>query len=51
MKYVVRLEKYEVYEVEADNAQEAEDIACMMCDADAYAWEGPVDEIDVQEIK
>lgn len=51
MKYVVRLIKYEIYEVEADNTREAEDIACMMCDADAYAWEGPADEIDVQEIK
>lgn len=51
MKYQVILKKYEIYEVEADNAWEAEDIACMMCDADVYAWEGPADEIKVQEIE
>ena len=51
MKYAVCLKKYEIYEVEADNAREAEDIACALCDADADAWEGPADEIDVQEIE
>lgn len=51
MKYVVCLKKYEIYEVEADNAWEAEDKACALCDADAYAWEGSADEIKVQEIE
>ena len=34
MKYHVILKKYEICEVEADNAWEAEDKACALCDAD-----------------
>lgn len=50
MKYRVIFTKYEVYEVEADNAWEAEDKAYALCDADAYAWEGSADEVIVEEI-
>ena len=34
MKYQVILKKYEIYEVEADDAWETEDKACALCDAD-----------------
>lgn len=50
MKYRVILTKYEVYEVEADNAREAENRAYALCDADAYAWEGSADEVIVEEM-
>ena len=50
MKYRVIFTKYEVYEVEADNAWEAEDKAYALCDADAYAWEGSADEVIVEEM-
>ena len=51
MKYQVILKKYEAYEVEANNAWEAEDKACALCDADVCAWEGPADEIETQEVE
>lgn len=50
MKYRVILTKYEVYEVEADDAWEAEDKAYECCDADRYAWSGPADEVIVEEM-
>lgn len=51
MKYEVILKKYEIYEVEAADCFEAEDKACALCDADRYAWKGPADEIETQEIE
>lgn len=50
MKYRVILTKYEVYEVEADNAREAENRAYALCDADAYAWESLADDVIVEEM-
>ena len=50
MKYRVIFTKYEVYEVEADNAWEAEDKAYALCDADAYTWESLADDVIVEEM-
>ena len=51
-KYTVTLTKQETYEVEAENPYEAEDAALEMLADDEYAFlDGPVHEIEVEEIK
>jgi hypothetical protein len=50
-KYTVTFIKQEVYEVEAENRYEAEDMAFEMLNDDVYAFlDGPVHEIEVKEI-
>ena len=50
-KYAVTFTKQEVYEVEAENRYEAEDMALEMLNDDEYAFlDGPVHEIEVKEI-
>ena len=50
-KYTVTFTKQEVYEVEADNPYEAEDMALEMLNDDEYAFlDGPVHEIEPQTI-
>ena len=50
-KYAVTLIKQEVYEVEAENPYEAEDMALEMLADDEYAFlDGPVYEIEIEEI-
>ena len=51
-KYKVTFTKQEVYEVEAENQYEAEDMALEMLNDDEYAFlGGPVHEIEINEIK
>lgn len=51
-KYTVTFTKQEVYEVEADNPYEAEDMALEMLNDDEYAFlGGPVHKIEIEEIK
>lgn len=50
MTYRVTITKSEVYEVEAENAQQATDIASEMCDADPDAWTAPVDSFTTEVI-
>lgn len=47
-KYIVTFAKYESVEVEAYNEDEAENLADDILNKDAYAWEGPADEITVE---
>ena len=50
-KYAVTFTKLEVYEVEAENSYEAEDMALEMLADDEYAFlDGPVHEIEIKEI-
>ncbi len=51
-KYEVTLKKIEIYTVEANNEDEATDLACQMCDEnpDAWSWLEPANEIIVKEI-
>lgn len=50
-KYGVTFTKYEYYEVEAENMDEAEDKAFEMLDADTWAFEWPVDKVDIKPIR
>ena len=51
-KYTVKFVKEEIYEVEAENPYEAEDMALEMLADDQYAfWDGPVHEIEIEEVK
>lgn len=52
MPYKFRVEfiKTEIFEVEANNATEAEDIAMDKLEADPYAFDGPCDEIIITRI-
>ena len=51
-KYTVTFTKQETYEVEANNAYDAEDFALEMLADDEYAFiDGPVHEIEIEEIK
>ena len=51
-KYTVIFTKQEVYEVEAENPYEAEDMALEMLNDDQYAFlDGPVHEIEVEEVE
>ena len=51
-KYAVTFTKQEVYEVEAPNAVEAEDMALEILADDEYAFlDGPIVETEVEEIK
>ena len=47
-KYRVFFTKYETIEVEADNENEAEELAIEILDGDAYAWEDPAYRITVE---
>ena len=47
-KYRVIFTKYETIEVEADNENEAEELAIEILDGDAYAWEDPAYRITVE---
>lgn len=50
--YYVTFIKKEIYEVEANSPQEAEDIALSLLEDDTYAFlEGPPDEIIVERRK
>lgn len=49
-KYVVRVIKWETCEVEAENEDDAIALASEMCDSDEYAFQGPADEFEVEEM-
>lgn len=49
-KYAVRIIKWETCEVEAENEDDAIALASEMCDSDEYAFQGPADEFDVEEM-
>ena len=48
-KYVVTFTKHEAVEVEAYTEDEAEELADEILEDDTYAWEGPADEIEVED--
>ena len=48
--YRVCFIKYETYYVEAEDEDDAIEMACELCDDDVYAWTNPVDEFEVSEI-
>lgn len=50
MKYCVTLIKKEFFEVEANNEDEAIEMACDMCNTDYWAFMEPVDEFIVERI-
>ena len=51
-KYTVTFIKQEVYEVEAENPYEAEDMALEMLNDDEYAFlDEPIYEIEIEEVK
>ena len=51
-KYTVTFTKQEVYEVDAENPYEAEDMALEMLNDDEYAFlDGPVYEIEIEEVE
>lgn len=50
MRYQVILKKYEIYEIEADDAWEAEDKAVELCETDPYAWQDDIDEVYIEEM-
>lgn len=49
-KFLVTITKNKVYEVEAESAQQATDIASEMCDADPDAWSAPADSFTTEVI-
>jgi hypothetical protein len=50
-KYTVTFTKQEVYEVEAENPYEAEDMALDLLNDDEYAFLGsPIYEIEIEEV-
>ena len=51
-KYAVTFTKQEVYEVEAENLYEAEDMALEMLNDDEYAFlDVPIYEIEIEEVQ
>ena len=50
MKYCVTLIKKEFFEVEANNEDEAIEMACDLCDDDQWSFMEPVDEFVVERI-
>ena len=48
-KYVVTFTKREAIEVEAYTEDEAKELAKEILEDDTYAWEGSVDEIEVED--
>ena len=51
-KYTVKFTREEVYEVEAENPYEAEDMALEILHDDQYAFlDGPIAEIEIEEVK
>ena len=50
-KYRVCFIKYETYYVDAENEDMAIDAACLLDEENANSWLGPIDEIEVEEIK
>lgn len=51
-KYIVTFIKQEVYEVEAENSYEAEDMALELLNDDEYAFLGnPIYEIKIEEVQ
>lgn len=51
-KYRVCLIKYETYYVEAENMDQAEDVALLLVDDDPDAWQNDIiNEIKVEEVK
>lgn len=53
MKYTVTFTKQEVYEVEAENPYEAEDMALELLNDDEYAFLGgnPIYKIEIEEVQ
>lgn len=50
-KYIVTLIKKEIFEVEAENEDQAIENACELCNEDVMSFFDPVDEFEVEEIK